>query len=78
MRLCSHAAVLTCRLSYRLSRSGTYFSKAFGTQTSCLERLLLKRKVMGPGWLKLSGVVPATSASTWAKYELTLPQVRLT
>ena len=25
--------------------SGTYFSKCFGTQTSCLERLLLKRKV---------------------------------
>jgi DNA polymerase alpha subunit A len=54
--------------------TGTYFSKCFGTQTSCLERLLLKRKVMGPCWLKLSGAVPSTSSASWCKFEVNLPQ----
>lgn len=53
--------------------SGTYFSKAFGTQTSCLERLLLKRRVMGPCWLSLTGVVASTSATSWCKFDLVLP-----
>lgn len=53
--------------------SGTTFSKCFGTATSCLERLMLKRKMMGPGWLSLSGVQPCTSSSSWCKFEVTLP-----
>ena len=53
--------------------SGTYFSKAFGTQTSCLEHLLLKRRIMGPCWLKLDGVAPSTSSASWCKFEVSLP-----
>ncbi|CAJ1326856.1 unnamed protein product [Effrenium voratum] len=32
---------------------GTNFSHAFGVQTSLLERLLLSRRIMGPGWYRL-------------------------
>jgi DNA polymerase alpha subunit A len=53
--------------------SGTYFSKVFGSQTSCLERLLLKRKLMGPCWLKLTGVTAANSSASWCKFDLHLP-----
>ena len=53
--------------------SGTYFSKVFGATTSSLELLLLKRKIMGPCWLKLDGAAPALSSASWCKYELTLP-----
>ena len=53
--------------------SGTYFSRIFGTSTSALELLLLKRRIMGPCWLKLDGAAPALSSSTWCKFELTLP-----
>ena len=45
-----------------------------GTSTSCLERLLLKRKIMGPCWLKLSGVAPNHTQSSWCKFEVSLPQ----
>ena len=54
--------------------SGTYFSKIFGAQTSSLELLLLKRRVMGPCWLKLDAPAPALSNTSWCKFEVTLPQ----
>ena len=47
--------------------SGVTYSKVFGSQTSCLERLLLKRRIMGPCWLHLSDVIPATTQSSWCK-----------
>ena len=53
--------------------SGTYFRKLVGTHTSCLEQLLLKRKVMGPCWLKLDGVAPAVSSTSWCRFEVALP-----
>jgi len=52
---------------------GKTFSKIFGAKTSCLERLLLKRKIMGPCWLKLDGVAAISSApTTWCKFEVGL------
>ena len=54
--------------------SGTYFRKLIGTNTSCLEQLLLKRKIMGPCWLSLQGAAPSTASVSWCKYEVTLPQ----
>ena len=54
--------------------TGKYFSKVFGTQTSSLELLLLKRRIMGPCWLRLANVAPALSSSSWCKFEVTLPE----
>jgi DNA polymerase alpha subunit A len=52
--------------------SGVTYSKVFGSQTSCLERLLLKRRIMGPCWLHLSDVALATTQSSWCKCEIIL------
>ena len=54
--------------------SGQYFSKVFGSQTSCLERLLLKRRIMGPCWLKLTAPAATQSPTSWCKFEVGLPQ----
>jgi len=51
---------------------GKTFRKIFGSKTPCLERLLLKRKVMGPCWLKLDGVAAINSNTTWCKFEVGL------
>ena len=34
--------------------TGKTFSKIFGTKTSALELFLLKRKLMGPSWIKIN------------------------
>lgn len=36
-----------------LGLSGRTFSAIFGTNQSCLEAVMLKRKIMGPGWISL-------------------------
>lgn len=38
------------------SSKGKTFSHIFGTKTSALELFLLKRKLMGPSWVKVTGV----------------------
>jgi len=53
---------------------GETFSRVFGARTSCLELLLLKRRIAGPCWLTLSGVAAATSSASWTKYEVALPE----
>lgn len=37
---------------------GKTFSKIFGTKTSALELFLLKRKLMGPSWIKINNLSP--------------------
>ncbi|CAO1638402.1 unnamed protein product [Sympodiomycopsis kandeliae] len=55
--------------------SGKTFSKAFGTQTSAMELFLVKRKIMGPCWLKIESadlLDPANGAHkplSWCKAE---------
>ena len=51
---------------------GTHYCALFGTQTSCAELLLLKRKIMGPSWLALSGcaAVPAHAQRSWCRLEV--------
>eukprot|EP00438_Fugacium_kawagutii_P035595 Skav224935 [mRNA] locus=scaffold2105:151791:152717:- [translate_table: standard] len=46
---------IVCDASGGLPREihGEAFSHAFGVQTSLLERLLLTKQIMGPGWLRL-------------------------
>lgn len=51
--------------------SGTTFVRAFGTHTSAFELLVVKRRIMGPCWLKLEQVSLASGApQTWTKLEL--------
>lgn len=52
---------------------GDTFVGTLGTNTTMLESLLLKRKIMGPTWVLLQGAVhvPASQVS-WCKLEVTL------
>ena len=54
---------------------GNTFTCVFGTQTSCTELLLLKRKLMGPTWLALSGAqrVDSGQQRSWCRLEVVLP-----
>ncbi len=46
--ICSHEKTLPADIS------GKTFSHIFGTQTSARESLIIKRKLMGPSWLKIT------------------------
>ena len=37
-----------------LNISGDHFSRIFGTTQTCLEALILKRRIMGPSWIHIS------------------------
>ncbi|GBB91734.1 hypothetical protein RclHR1_01910018 [Rhizophagus clarus] len=50
--------------------SGKTFSRAFGTNTSALELLILKRKIKGPCWLEIKDAIVETSRISWCKLEL--------
>ncbi|GFR41814.1 hypothetical protein Agub_g2584, partial [Astrephomene gubernaculifera] len=54
--------------------SGKTFVAIFGTQQSCLEALMLKRRIKGPGWLGLQQPqrVEYANQSTWCKVEVSL------
>lgn len=55
-----------------LGLSGKNFSQVFGTNTSALEMLLVKRKIMGPCWLKIKPSSITGRAVSWCKTELTV------
>ncbi|XP_020888004.1 DNA polymerase alpha catalytic subunit isoform X2 [Arabidopsis lyrata subsp. lyrata] len=53
---------------------GESFCAVLGSHTSALELFILKRKIMGPSWLKIS-IFSATSPSqrvSWCKFEVTV------
>ncbi|WFC99288.1 DNA-directed DNA polymerase [Malassezia yamatoensis] len=51
--------------------SGATFARAFGTNTSAFELFVVKRKIMGPCWLRLEDVSLRKDApQTWCKLEL--------
>ena len=52
---------------------GATFCRAFGTNTSAFELFVVKRRIMGPCWLKVTNasVAPST-ASSWCKAELSV------
>ena len=54
--------------------SGDTFVALLGTQTSRIENLLVKRKIMGPSWLALRGAqrVDAGDQLSWCKLEVRL------
>jgi DNA polymerase alpha subunit A len=74
----SEAEYLKVQLPYhstsalKLPESGKTFSRVFGVPTSALETLLIKRRLMGPSWLKLKGVQVARSKLSWSRYELSV------
>lgn len=54
---------------------GKTFSRAFGTQASAFELLVIKRRIMGPCWLRLSNASLRSGApQTWTKTELTVDE----
>lgn len=53
-----------------LGLSGRTFSQVFGTNTSALEMLLVKRKIMGPCWLKINPSSINGKSSSWCRTEL--------
>ncbi|KNE67086.1 DNA polymerase (pol2) [Allomyces macrogynus ATCC 38327] len=51
---------------------GETFSHVFGTNTSALELLVIKRKLMGPAWLVVRDVAMQAPAFSWSKVEGTV------
>ena len=53
---------------------GRTFSKAFGTNTSPFELLVVKRRIFGPSWLKISNAAVAEGSTpiSWCKMEVTI------
>lgn len=52
--------------------TGKTFSHVFGTNTSALELLLLKRKIMGPSWIRLKPSSTTKQNISWCKKELVI------
>jgi len=52
--------------------TGATFSHVFGTNTSAFELLALKRRIMGPCWLNITGPEVATKSASWCKIEFTV------
>ncbi|KAJ9077049.1 DNA-directed DNA polymerase alpha catalytic subunit pol1, variant 2 [Entomophthora muscae] len=48
---------------------GHTFRHVFGSNTTALELFLVKRKIMGPGWLRIEGAVPSASSRSHCKLE---------
>jgi len=52
--------------------SGKTFSRIFGTNTSALELLIIKRKLMGPCWIKVTNYNKNQIMISWCKIEVTV------
>ena len=53
--------------------TGKTFSHVFGTNTKALELFIMKRRLMGPCWVKIQNpLLSATSVVSWCKLELTV------
>lgn len=55
-----------------MGTTGATFSHIFGSNTTAFELLVLKRRIMGPCWLNITGVEPSTKATSWCKIEFTV------
>ncbi|CAH8278936.1 unnamed protein product [Arabidopsis lyrata] len=51
---------------------GESFCTVLGSHTSALELFILKRKIMGPSWLKISVFSPPSQRVSWCKCEVTI------
>ncbi|WFD34023.1 DNA-directed DNA polymerase [Malassezia cuniculi] len=53
--------------------SGSTFVRAFGTNTTAFELFVIKRRIMGPCWLRVSHATQNTGAAqTWTKVEFSV------
>lgn len=53
--------------------SGATFVRAFGTNTSAFELFVVKRRIMGPCWLRIEHATQNTGAAvTWSKVEFSV------
>ncbi|OUM67505.1 hypothetical protein PIROE2DRAFT_32893, partial [Piromyces sp. E2] len=52
--------------------TGKSFKKIFGTNTSALELLIIKRKLMGPCWIKVTNYIKSQRNISWCKTEVTV------
>lgn len=53
--------------------SGATFSRAFGTNTTAFELFVIKRRIMGPCWLRIENASVSTQVpQTWSKLELSV------
>ena len=58
-------------------QKGKNYACVFGTNQSSLERLVLDRKMRGPGWMRLTNASPSTSAPiSWCKTEFLLNSMK--
>ncbi|GMK53505.1 hypothetical protein CspeluHIS016_0100910 [Cutaneotrichosporon spelunceum] len=55
-----------------LGTTGATFSHVFGANTSAFELLVLKRRIMGPCWLKITDPKVSDKSATWTKIEFTV------
>lgn len=53
--------------------SGETFCRVYGTKTSAAEHICLKRRLKGPGWVRLSKVTPLQTKVSHAKHSLSIP-----
>jgi DNA polymerase alpha subunit A len=56
---------------------GRTYQRMFGGNTPLLEWFILKRKLMGPCWLKIKGVRPVNTPVSWCKLELAVTNPKL-
>ena len=52
--------------------TGATFSRVYGTTATPSERLCLKRKLKGPGWIRLTNATNVTGRPTHAKFNLSI------
>lgn len=53
--------------------SGETFQRVYGTKTSAAEHVCLKRRLKGPGWVRLSKATPLQTKVSYAKHSLSIP-----
>lgn len=52
--------------------SGETYSRVFGTRTSASEAFCMKRKLKGPGWIRLKNVTPLQTQISHAKFSFSV------
>ncbi|WRT65216.1 uncharacterized protein IL334_002159 [Kwoniella shivajii] len=55
-----------------MGTTGQTFSHVFGTNTTPFELLVVKRKIMGPCWLKIENPTLSTKSASWCKIEFSV------
>ncbi|VDM79504.1 unnamed protein product, partial [Strongylus vulgaris] len=57
--------------------SGETFSAVFNTTTTAMERLLVEKAMMGPGWIDISNYTEVTAKQSYCDYEFSVDMERM-